>query len=104
MSDDQVQTPSSIMLLHKISCGGVICDAELACAIGALLLKRHYGSDELAQQQPLTATDNGTSWRVEGARNRDHNLQGDGPFFMTIEKFDGRITDFGQWGAKIKGG
>jgi len=94
---------SSIMLFHKINRGGVVCDAELACAIGALLLQRHYGSDELARQEPLTAVDKGNSWRVEGARNRDYRIEGDGPFFMTIAKFDGRITDFGQWGPKIEG-
>jgi hypothetical protein len=91
------------MLLHKISRGGVICDAELACAIGTLLLERHYGSVELARQQPLSATDYGNSWRVEGAWNRDHGLEGVGPFFMTIEKSDGRITDFGQWAPRIRG-
>jgi hypothetical protein len=102
MSDDQIQTPSGIMFLHKINRGGVICDAELACAIGALLLQRHYGSDELARQEPLTAADKGDCWRVEGAHNRDYGLEADGPFFMTIAKFDGRISDFGQWGPKIE--
>jgi hypothetical protein len=49
------------------------------------------------RQQPLTATDHGDSWRVEGVRNRDHSPEGDRLFF-TIDKFDGRITDFGKWG------
>lgn len=102
MSDDQIQTPSGIMFLHKINRGGVICDAELACAVGALLLQRHYGSDELARQEPLTAADEGNCWSVEGAHNRDYGLEEDGPFFMTIAKFDGRISDFGQWGPKIE--
>jgi len=87
------------MLLHRIANGGMVFDAALACAIGALLLERHYSADELARQKPLIATDNGDSWRVEGSRNRDYDQEG--PFFMTIEKFDGRITDFGCWGPKI---
>ncbi len=97
MSDNRAN-PGSIMMLHKISRGGVICDAQLACAIGALLFECHYGADELAQQQPLVATDKGECWRVEGSRNRDSKAEGSGPLFLTIAKFDGRITDFGQWG------
>lgn len=99
MSDNDTAKPSSIMMLHQINRGGVICDAQLACSIGALLLERHYGTDELARQQPLAATDNGDCWRVEGAWNRDGKVEGSGPFFLTIAKFDGRITDFGRWGA-----
>ena len=95
---DEMANPGSIMLLHKISRGGVICDAALACSIGALLFERHYGADELARQQPLMATDKGECWRVEGNWNRAGEAEGSGPLFLTIAKFDGRITDFGQWG------
>jgi hypothetical protein len=93
------------MLLHKIARGGVVYDAELACAIGELLLRDHYGADELARQQPLSATAHGDIWRVEGSWNRDYAIEGEnGPFFMTIAKFDGGITDFGLWGPKLTTG
>jgi|ERR1700733_12016890 hypothetical protein len=95
MSDDQIQTPSGIMFLHKINRGGVICDAELACAIGALLLQRHYGSDELARQEPLTAADKGDCWRVEGAHNRDYGLEADGPYLYDNREI--RWPDFRLW-------
>jgi len=99
MSDDGSARPNTMMLLHKISRGGVVCDAQLACGIGALLLECHYGVEELARQQPLTATEKGDYWRVEGSWNRDNKLEGRGPFFLSIAKSDGRITDFGIWGA-----
>jgi hypothetical protein len=91
------------MLLHKINRGGIVYDGELACKIGALLCKQHYGPHEATRQQPLTATDQGDSWRVEGMRNREYKLDDTGPFFMMIEKFDGQITDFGLWGPHLKG-
>jgi hypothetical protein len=99
MSDNNMAKSGSIMMIHKINSGGVICDADLACAIGVLLLERHYGADELARQKPLTAADKGDYWRVEGAWNRDNRLEGRGSFFLTIWKLDGRITDFGCWAA-----
>ena len=69
MADDEPARPNTIMLLHKISRGGVVCEPQLACAIGALLLECHYGIEELTRQQPLTATDKGDFWRVEGSWN-----------------------------------
>jgi hypothetical protein len=96
---DNTPAPNTIMLLHKVNRGGVICDVDLACGIGALVIERHYGEDQLKRQEPLTATDKGDYWRVEGTWNRDNQHEGFSPFFMSIAKFDGRIIDFGVWAA-----
>jgi|HubBroStandDraft_2_1064218.scaffolds.fasta_scaffold1600992_1 hypothetical protein len=100
---DSKPSHTTMMLLHKINRGGVVDDAQLACDIGTLLCKQHYGLPEATRQQPLKATDQGDSWRVEGIWNREYKLNDTGPFFMTIKKFDGQITDLGLWGPRLKG-
>lgn len=82
-----------LMGLH----GGLITTVELAVGIGELLCEAHYGKDGLAEQKPLFAVDNGTYWRVEGSLNRDGKVQGRGNFYLSIEKYDGRVTDIGCW-------
>jgi hypothetical protein len=67
--------------------------------VGELLLERHYGDHQLERQRPLAATDMGDHWRVEGSWNRDGQHEGFGPFFLSIAKFDGRVSDFGVLGA-----
>jgi hypothetical protein len=77
--------------------GGLICTPELAVQIGEALCEAHYGKAELIRQRPLRAVDKGSCWRVEGIFNRDGNIQGSGHFFLSIEKYDGRVTDIGTW-------
>src|SRR5260370_41762949 len=43
--------------------------------------------------------DNGDHWNIEGSWNRDRKIEGKGPFFMSVQKHDGRVTDFGLWGV-----
>ena len=73
--------------------GGMIPNADVACRIGELLLEAHYGKSELDLQRPLTATDKGDYWQVDGSRSRDSADQGHGPFRLSIRKYDGRIID-----------
>jgi hypothetical protein len=84
---------SSMVWFTNITHGGMIPNAELACQLGALLLAAHYGKDELELQRPLTATDKGDCWQVDGSRSRGSAAQGRGPFHLTIRKYDGRITE-----------
>jgi len=84
---------SRMVWFTNITHGGMIPNAELACQIGELLLAAHYGKDELELQRPLTATDKGDHWQVDGSRNRGPADQGHGPFHLAIRKYDGRITD-----------
>jgi hypothetical protein len=77
--------------------GGLIRSAELAVQIAEALCETHYGRDELVRQKPFFAVDKGNYWRVEGNLNRDGKIQGKGNFFLSIEKYDGRVIDIGTW-------
>jgi hypothetical protein len=77
--------------------GGLIRTAELALGIAELLCEAHYGKEELVRQRPLFAVDKETYWRVEGSWNRDGKIQGYGNFYLSIEKYNGRVTDIGCW-------
>lgn len=73
----------------------LIADASLAVKLGEVLCEALYR--DLAQQRPLVATDEEYYWRVEGCRNRDGAINGIAEFFLSIEKFDGRVTDIGEY-------
>lgn len=89
-------TRSGILFLMQMQ-GGLIRTAELAVKIGEALCEEHYRKEELARQQPLFAVDKDTYWRVEGSWNRDGQIPGNGNFYLSIEKYDGRVIDFGLW-------
>src|SRR5579862_1513125 len=91
-------TPASgSMFMVQATRGGVVFDADAAIRIAELLCELHHGAEEVALQRPFVATDKGTFWRVEGSRNRPVAALGLGPFFLSIDKHDGRVTEFGQW-------
>ena len=75
--------------------GGVVFDRDLALRIAELLCEAHYGREELDRQKPLSLIDKDNYWRVEGSLNRDGKVEGPGEFVVSIEKYDGRVTDFG---------
>lgn len=78
--------------------GGVVFDAGLAIKFAEVLCAAHYGEEEVARQRPFTAEDKGTFWRVEGSCNRDGKEDPLSSFFyLSIDKYDGRVTDIGQW-------
>jgi hypothetical protein len=77
--------------------GGLVCTPELAVQIAEALCEAHSGKDELARQKPFISIDKGDHWRVEGSWNRDGKLPGKGNFFLSIDKYDGRVTDIGTW-------
>jgi len=101
MMSDDAETPSAaasgrgMLFMTNIARGGVVFNSELAQGLAELLCEAHYGKEELARQKPFIVTDKGTYWRVEGSWNRDGKIEGPGAFFVSIEKYDGRVTDFG---------
>lgn len=100
MSDDPLpHSPGRILDLLKMTRGGVVHDAAIAQRLGELLLEAHYGKEELARQRPLIITDKGDYWQVDGSWNRDRKIEGKGAFFMCVQKYDGRVMDFGIWGV-----
>ena len=85
-----------MLFMTKMTRGGIIFSSNLALNLAELLCEAHYGTEELARQKPLSVTDKDTYWRVEGSFNRDGELEGPGTFFVSIQKYDGRVVDFGQ--------
>jgi hypothetical protein len=101
MSDDPespfaVASGEGMLFMTKLARGGVVFSSDLAVKLAELLCETHYGEEELARQKPFSVTDKDTYWRVEGSWNRDGKIDGPGAFFVSIEKYDGRVTDFGQ--------
>jgi hypothetical protein len=83
------------MVMTETFSGDLLSDKDLAIRVAELLCEAHYG--DLREQMPLSVTDGGDYWRVEGNRNRDGTINGPAEFFLSIEKRDGRVTDFGQY-------
>jgi hypothetical protein len=91
-----VASGEMMLSMTKMARGGVVFSGELAREFAELLCQAHYGNEELARQKPLSVSDKGNYWRVEGNWNRDGQADGPGAFFVSIEKFNGRVTDFGK--------
>lgn len=85
-----------MLLMTKITRGGIVFNSELALQLAEVLCEAHYGETELERQKPFSVTDKGTYWRVEGSLNRDGKIDGPAEFFVSIDKYDGRVTDFGR--------
>jgi len=101
MSDDSskhfaVASGETMLFMTKMTRGGVVFSSGVAQKIAELLCEAHYGAQELARQKPFSVTDKETYWRVEGSWNRDGKSEGLGAFFVSIDKYDGRVSDFGQ--------
>lgn len=88
------RSAAGMLLLTSLARGGVVSSGDLAEEIGKVLCDAHYG--DLSRQLPLTVADKNSFWRVEGNWNRDGRARGPGPFFISIEKYDGRITEMGE--------
>jgi hypothetical protein len=88
------RSAAGMLLLTSLARGGVVFSGDLAEKIGSVLCGAHFG--DLSRQLPLIAADKDTFWRVEGSWNQDGKAEGPGPFFISIEKFDGRITEMGE--------
>jgi hypothetical protein len=73
----------------------LLSEKDLAARVAELLCEAHYG--DLREQSPLSVTDRGNYWRVEGNRNREGAINGPAEFFISIEKRDGRVIDFGEY-------
>lgn len=89
--------PTGMLRLINMARGGVVFDVELARRLGELLLEAHYGKAQLERQQPLMVIDKGEYWQLGGSWNRDRKIAGHGAFFMSVQKFDGRVSEIGVW-------
>ena len=101
MSDDSnkhfaVPSGETMLFMTKMIRGGIVFSSDLAQKLAEVLCEAHYGERQLSRQKPFSITDKDTYWRVEGSWNRDGKSEGPGAFFVSIDKYDGRVTDFGQ--------
>ncbi|HYM29737.1 MAG TPA: NTF2 fold immunity protein [Candidatus Cybelea sp.] len=94
---DAPKSDESALCLVHMARGGVVFSADTARSISETLIEAHYGKDELVRQLPLTVTDTGDCFRVEGSFNHDQAMAGPGAFFLTLWKHDGRAVNFGRW-------
>ena len=78
--------------------GLLLNDEEMARAFAALILKRLHGEAELAKQQPLRVTDEGTNWLVTGSYQEPGKLPGYGAWFIRMRKSDCRVETFAHSG------
>ena len=86
---------SGMVWLTNVVHGGMIPNGDVACRIAEILLEAHYGTAQVERQRPLVATDKGDYWRVDGSRPLTGKQEGLGPYFVSIKKYDGAVTDFG---------
>ncbi|MFZ2007989.1 MAG: NTF2 fold immunity protein [Stellaceae bacterium] len=92
-----VASGETMLFMTQITRGGIVFSQELAMEIAELLCEAHFGKEELARQKPFSITDQNTYWQINGSWNSGgKTTKPGGPFFIRIEKHDGRITDFGM--------
>jgi NTF2 fold immunity protein of polymorphic toxin system component len=92
-----VASGEGMLVMTQMTRGGVVLSGDLAVKLAEVLCEAHYGSEEVERQKPFNVADKGTYWRVEGSLNRDGKIDGPGAFFVSLGKYDGRVTDFGRW-------
>ena len=81
------------MFLRHTLMGGVVNTGDLALAMARLLLSHHYQAEEVRQSEPLTATDGGSEWLIEGTPYRPRKDLGTHRAMVRIAKRDGRIIN-----------
>ena len=83
--------------LFKSLVGPLLNDEAMARAFAALILQRLHGEAELAKQQPLQVTDQGTDWVVMGSHQEPGRLPGTGAWFIRVRKSDCRVEKFAHY-------
>jgi NTF2 fold immunity protein len=90
------EAPDYSMLSRRWS-GQKLISADLAVAIARQIHKEQYGQTTLDEDEPLSVSDDGDCWIVNGGKKRNFepkNLVLDGPLRMRISKFDGQILSY----------
>lgn len=90
------RSSEAVLRLMEIEGRYLISTPDLAIKIAEVLCEAGYGKNEVDRQRPFVATDKETYWRVEGSLNRDGEIAGSGHFYVSIEKFNCRVTEFGM--------
>jgi NTF2 fold immunity protein len=77
--------------------GPLLNGEDIARRFAMLILGRLYGEAELAKQQPLRVTDQGTDWVITGSHQEPGKLPGTGAWFIQVRKSDCRVEKFGHY-------
>jgi len=75
---------------------GIIGTADVALKFAEIVLEYTQGKAELEKQRPLTAFDQGDTWRIQGSWNANGNEAFGGPWRMICRKRDAQILDIGM--------
>jgi len=75
---------SLLVQLATALLGPLLNDEETARAFAALILNRLHGAAELAKQQPLRVTDQGTDWVITGSHQESGKLPDTGAWFVRV--------------------
>ncbi|HUK06894.1 MAG TPA: NTF2 fold immunity protein [Stellaceae bacterium] len=95
--DSETPSDEGLLFFTKAIHGGLVFSSDLAEKIAELLFEAHYGKEELARQRPLLVRDKDTYWRIEGSWNREGKINGRAELFVSIDKYNGRVTNFGGY-------
>lgn len=78
--------------------GGLIANPETALKFAQLILQATESPERAERQQPLTVTDQGDTWRIEGrSQPEGGELElGSGSWRMVCKKHDAQILDIGS--------
>jgi hypothetical protein len=91
-----VDVPESTeIFFSKALFGPLLNNEEIVRIFASLILNRLYGEAELAKQQPLRVTDQGSDWLVTGSHQEPGRLPGTGAWFIRVRKSDCRVEKFG---------
>jgi len=68
----------------------------------AMLVLRSASQEGVNEQLPLSVSDQGDTWLVQGSLNRDRAAEGPGPFKLEVQKRDAKVVDIGfEWVLKV---
>lgn len=77
--------------VQRVLLGDLVNDAKTATALTAVLVSNNFGDDVLRRQEPLSASDGGDYWTIEGSFNRDRTSEGVGKLIAKVNKADARV-------------
>ena len=84
-------------MLSRRWSGEILITEEIAVELARNVHRNLYGADDLLSNEPLTVTEDGDEWVVQGSKElkplrADEILEG--PMIMRISKYDAQIMSY----------
>ncbi len=99
------QVPDYTMLSRRWG-GEFLVNMGTALELARSVHRNLHGADDLSENEPLTATEDGDNWIVRGSKQIKElrpNEPLDGPMIMKISKYDAQILSY-MFGIKSGAG